>query len=109
MQAFTEFVRRTLDSLPSSSSGTLITSEPATLFGEHLIDIIWTVDTELDEILLDARTHLASITEQDQSALPPSTASQLAKVKKAKQNSEGDKEKLQQIVRKLLVRGQQHL
>lgn len=97
VQEFVDFVRRVLDGLPSSSSG------PSTAFGEHLVDIIWTTDAQLDEILVDARSSLSAIPDQDQSSLSPTTVSQLTAIRKAKQVAEGDKEKLQVLVKKLLV------
>lgn len=83
VQAFADFVRDVLNSLPSSSSS----SSTAAIFGEHLIDIIWTIDAQLDEVLGELRA-------QTQENANP----------KVKEAAEGDKEKLQATVRKLLVR-----
>ncbi|KAJ2920447.1 hypothetical protein H1R20_g16647, partial [Candolleomyces eurysporus] len=99
VQAFVAFVRRVLNDIPSTSSS------PSTAFGEHLVDIIWTVDAQLDEILVDARTSLSAISDPDQSSASPATVSQLSAIKKAKQAAEGDKEKLQVLVKKLLEFG----
>lgn len=98
VHTFVDFVRRVLNDIPSSSSG------PSTAFGEHLVDIIWTVDAQLDEILVDARTSLSAISDSDQSSSSSAIVSQLSAIKKAKQAAEGDKEKMQVLVKKLLVR-----
>ncbi|TFK29236.1 hypothetical protein FA15DRAFT_664153 [Coprinopsis marcescibilis] len=99
--AFVDFVRGVLAGLPSSSSGTSATSIHVNVFGEHLIDIIWTIDTQLDEFLNDARQQIAAVGEADSGA-SANAASFLAKAKKVKMNAENDKAKVQTIV-KLLV------
>lgn len=83
VQAFADFVRDVLNSLPSSSSS----SSTAAVFGDYLIDIIWTIDAQLDEVLGELRA------QTQENATP-----------KVKEAAEGDKEKLQATVRKLLVR-----
>lgn len=94
--AFVEFVQSVLKDLPSTSS---TTSSHVTVFGEHLVDMLWSVDVELDEVLADSRAALAT-TGGDSAAL----SALLSKAKKAKQNAELDKETVQVIVKKLLVR-----
>lgn len=61
--------------------------------------MLWSVDVELDEVLADSRAALAT-TGGDSAAL----SALLSKAKKAKQNAELDKETVQVIVKKLLVR-----
>lgn len=99
LNAFVDFVQSVLRDLPSSSSLSSTASTNASIFGEHLVDVLWSIDAELDETLSDSR--LAVTTSADQGA-PASTV--LAKAKKAKQNAENDKEKIQLIVKRLLVR-----
>ncbi|KAJ3511095.1 hypothetical protein NMY22_g15763 [Coprinellus aureogranulatus] len=55
----------------------------------HLIDIIWTIDAQLDEVIFEARAQQSS---QEQA-------------QKAKEKAEGDKEKLQSTIKRLLEYG----
>lgn len=100
---FADFVQSVLVSLPSSSTTTAKSPTHATIFGDHLVDMIWSVDTELDELLSEARA--ASTVSPDQSKLPAKDfATNITKAKKAQQNAETDKQRIQAIVKKLLVR-----
>jgi THO complex subunit 2 len=65
--------------------------------------MIWSIDTELDELLNEARA--ASAVPADQSKLSTKDlATIISKAKKAQQNAEIDKQRIQVIVKKLLVR-----
>jgi THO complex subunit 2 len=65
--------------------------------------MIWSVDTELDELLNEARA--ASAVSADQSTLSTKDlAAIISKARKAQQNAENDKQRIQAIVKKLLVR-----
>ena len=100
---FAEFVQSVLINLPSSSNTTAKSPSHATIFGDHLVDMIWSVDTELDELLNEARA--ASAVFADQSKLSTKDlATIISKAKKAQQNAENDKQRIQAIVKKLLVR-----
>lgn len=66
------------------------------LFGDSLVDMIWSVDAALDEVLSDAKLTL--------SAVDSATPEVANKAKAAKQCAENDKESLQAIVKRLLVR-----
>lgn len=100
---FAEFVQSVLINLPSSSNRTAKSPTHATIFGDHLVDMIWSVDTELDELLNEARA--ASAVSADQSKLSTKDlATIISKAKKAQQNAENDKQRIQAIVKKLLVR-----
>lgn len=48
------FVQSVLDGLPSSSS-TSTASSNAAIFGEIVVDMIWSIDVELEEIISDAK------------------------------------------------------
>lgn len=101
--AFADFVQSVLINLPSSSNTTANSPTHATIFGDHLVDMIWSVDTELDELLNEARA--ASAISADQSKLSAKDLTTIvSKAKKAQQNAEGDKQRIQAIVKKLLVR-----
>ncbi|KAF9468910.1 transcription factor/nuclear export subunit protein 2-domain-containing protein [Collybia nuda] len=98
--AFVGFVQSVLNDLPSTSSAT---SSNVTIFGEQLVDMMWSVDAELDEVLADAKIALATGGEH---GAPNATISELlSKAKKAKQNAELDKETIQVIVKKFLDSG----
>lgn len=110
LDTFVQFVQSVLERLPSSSANNQ--SSNATLFGELLVDLIWSLDAELEDVLSDAR--LAANAEQGQSPTVADDkddkaaaehAARLAKIMKAKENAESDKETLTIIVKKLLVRG----
>jgi len=99
--AFVEFVNSVLSSLPSTSNPSQAHSNAA-VFGDHLVDMMWSVDTELDELLGDAR--LAVTASPLQTHLSPKDLSFLtSKVKKTQQNAEADKQRIPVIVKKLLV------
>ncbi len=56
--SFVSFVRSVLDSLPSTSTPTPPSSQNSphrTLFGELLWTLVWSIDSDLDELLADAR------------------------------------------------------
>lgn len=53
--AFLVFVQSVLDDLPSSSSTSTMKSSNAVLFGEIVVDMIWSIDAELEEIQADAK------------------------------------------------------
>lgn len=65
--------------------------------------MIWSVDAELDEVVADAKVALTTC--GDQGAAATNNVSNLfSKARKAKQNAENDKETVQLIVKKFLVR-----
>ena len=95
--ALIAFVRSVLDHLPSSSAGTDKNPNVAA-FGETLVDIVWSLDAELEDILGHAK---GAASAAEQGAL---TAATVAQAVKAKENAETDKATLVVIVRRLLVR-----
>ncbi|EGO01596.1 hypothetical protein SERLA73DRAFT_49063 [Serpula lacrymans var. lacrymans S7.3] len=99
-QALVTFVQSVLNALPSSSSPSQsIKSSHAALFGEILVDIVWSIDTQLDELHADAKVAV-TVAEQlaDRSLVPNKTS-------KAKQNVEKDKETLCDLVKRFLSFG----
>ncbi|KAF5387899.1 hypothetical protein D9615_000104 [Tricholomella constricta] len=97
---FIEFVQSVLDSLPSSSSASTTASSNVAVFGENLVDMLWSVDAELDEVLSDAKLALATCGKQE-----GNVSFLMSKAKKAEQNAEKDKETVQVIVKKFLDKG----
>ncbi|KAI0722891.1 transcription factor/nuclear export subunit protein 2-domain-containing protein [Earliella scabrosa] len=92
------FIRSVVDRLPSSSTGPE-KSLNAVAFGEILVDVLWSIDSELEDILADAK-NAASVAEQG--AL---TAATVAQALKAKEHAEADKSTLVVTVRRLLAIG----
>lgn len=91
---FIDFVKSVLDSLPSSSSQQ--SSSCAATLGDYLVDMIWSVDAALDEVVSDPKPNPNAVD------LNPEV---VMKAQVAKQSAESDKESLQVIVRRLLVCG----
>ncbi|KAL7282472.1 hypothetical protein ACG7TL_003943 [Trametes sanguinea] len=92
------FVQSVLDHLPSSS----VPSEKSpnvVAFGEVLVDVIWSIDSELEEIVGDAKTAASAA---EQGSMSPTTVDQVVK---AKTNAESDKATIESIVRRLLAIG----
>lgn len=90
---FIDFVKSVVDCLPSSSSQQRSTR--IAMLGDHIIDMIWSVDAVIDEVSNDVKATLSA----GDSATPVT----IEKAKLTKQNAEKDKEGLQVIVKRLLV------
>ena len=101
-QALVKFIHSVLESLPSPSS-----TKPshAVVFGELLVDVIWAVDAELDDIQQDAKIALANAEQGNGPIVAEGVdaTAVLARVAKAKQAAEGDKEALSATVNLLAV------
>ncbi|KAF7978302.1 hypothetical protein HWV62_899 [Athelia sp. TMB] len=91
--AFLAFVRSVLHSLPSASSTSATGSSNLALFGEIIVDMIWSIDAELEEVQADAKVATASDEQSSQSAAA------------VRQAVESDKETLAHIIKQLLVAG----
>lgn len=92
---FVAFVKSVLNGLPSSSSGP---PQVVSVFGEHLVDMIWAVDAELDEFLGEAKSMITN------SGDNPAGKAALSKAQKDQQNAENDKLIITNIVKQLVVR-----
>lgn len=66
--AFLTFVRSVLDGLPSSSSTSTTTHSNEALFGEIVVDMVWSIDAELEEIQADAKVAIANAEQAPQSS-----------------------------------------
>ncbi|KAK7060210.1 THO2 plays a role in transcriptional elongation [Paramarasmius palmivorus] len=97
---FVAFVQSVLDHLPSSSSSSSTRSSNISVFGEHLVDIVWSLDAGLDEVLVEAKT-VVTACEQNGGDMNAT----LAKAAKVKQQAEADKSTICSIVKKLLELG----
>lgn len=94
-QCFVDFVQSVLVSLPSSS----VLSTPIqsnAFFGDLLVDIVWSIDAQLDELVTDAKAVIATVEQTTE-------ASDLHKATGVKQTAEQDKELLVNVVKRLLV------
>ena len=92
---FGHFIQSTLQERPSSSHDAEPPLSDAQVLGELLIDVIWTVDAQLEEVLNDVKSAT-----QDQEAAPDSGSASV----KEKENAEKDKQMLVKVVKDLLVR-----
>ncbi|KAF8165073.1 transcription factor/nuclear export subunit protein 2-domain-containing protein [Crassisporium funariophilum] len=102
--AFVEFLQSVLINLPSSSNTTSKVPLHVSIFGDHLVDMIWSIDTELDELLIEARAASTALADQAPSSAKD-VGSLVSKAKKVQANVESDKQRLQTIVKKLLECG----
>lgn len=91
-----------LESLPSPSS---TRSPHAVVFGDLLVDLLWAIDAELDDIHQDTKLALANAEQGNAPAVAEGTdaTAVLARVAQAKENAESDKETLADIVKLLVV------
>ncbi|KAF9224309.1 hypothetical protein BS17DRAFT_779623 [Gyrodon lividus] len=99
-QGFVAFVHSVLASLPSSSAQS---GRPPsnTWFGELLVDIVWSLDAKLDELVADAKAVVAASEQVANNQKPKD----LLKAAQIKQTTEQDKELLTDIVKRLLFAG----
>ena len=65
---FLAFLQSVLDGLPSSSTSSTNSSNVA-LFGEIVVDMVWSIDAELDEILADTKVALANVEQGSESGM----------------------------------------
>jgi THO complex subunit 2 len=90
------FVKNIVESLPSSSSQSSQSLQIAE-FGEALVDLIWTVDLQLDELFGDAKGITSAYTKD----APKDGA--FEKAVALQKNVEKDKASLSYILRQLVV------
>lgn len=97
-----EFIQSVLGSLPSPSSAK---SSSAIAFSELLVDLLWAVDVELDDLYVDANNALANADRGNavvgEGADPVAAVARVARVK---QNAEADKQTLAKLIQQLVVR-----
>lgn len=103
-QTLVAFIQSVLEHLPSPSS---VKSSNAVVFGEILVDVIWSIDVDVDDIYQDAKL---VVTNAEQGKAPQVAEGQdpaavLSRAAQAKQNAESDKEKLAGMVKQLVVSG----
>ena len=99
--SFAEFIQSVLGDLPSPSSAK---SSNAVAFSELLVDLLWAVDVELDDIGTNASATLANADKGNPVVREGvDTVAAVARMALVKQNVEADKQTLSQFVQKLVV------
>jgi len=96
--AVATFARSMLHALPSSSHDTSPSASNAQALSELLVDAIWALDTQIDDLLMDAKATLAT-----GDASEGAKEAEVAVMQKAKAKLEKDKETLADLVKRLSV------
>ncbi len=100
--AFTAFVKSMLLSLPSSSH---VASSPATTaFGELLIDTMWSIDSQLDDVIADSKATIAAPSEKEKEFEQANSQSEESGALLSRDAAMKDKGTLLELVKLLLVR-----
>ncbi|KIK99679.1 hypothetical protein PAXRUDRAFT_822444 [Paxillus rubicundulus Ve08.2h10] len=99
-QGFVTFIQSVLTSLPSSSTQS---GRPPSnsLLGELLVDIVWSLDAKLDELIADAKAVMAASEQVSDSQ----KLRDLPKAAQIKLTAEQDKALLTDVVKRLLFAG----
>jgi THO complex subunit 2 len=97
--AFTAFVKSMLLSLPSSSQ--VASSPAATALGELLIDTMWSIDSQLDDVIADSKVTIAAQEKENEQVNGQSDESGALLSRDAAMKDKGT---LLELVKHLLVR-----
>jgi THO complex subunit 2 len=100
--AFTAFVKSMLLSLPSSSQ--VASSPAATAFGELLIDTMWSIDSQLDDVIADSKATIVAQPEKEKESEQTNGQSEESGVLLSRDAAMKDKGTLLELVKLLLVR-----
>lgn len=100
--AFTAFVKSMLLSLPSSSQ--VASSPAATAFGELLIDTLWSIDSQLDDVIADSKATIAAQSEKEKENEQTNSQSEDLDALLSRDAAIKDKGTLLELVKLLLVR-----
>ena len=98
--ALVAFIKSVLETLPSTSSAGSERSHDLVRFGELLVDLIWAVDSELDEIVMDAK---ALLSPEKKAESGDHEAEKAQTAEHAQKMSESDKDTLSLLLRNLVV------
>lgn len=99
---FVSFIQSTLNELPSSSSVSTERPRHLVLFGELLVDLIWSLDGDLDEVIADAKAASSNHAGEDPNERDGRDSA--VKAEAARKVAETDKETLAELLKMLLVR-----
>ncbi|OCB90862.1 hypothetical protein A7U60_g1886 [Sanghuangporus baumii] len=97
------FIHSVFAELPSSSSPSTERSRNLVSFGELLVDNIWAIDGELDEIISDAKGVVAS--RSSEAGKERGNSDEVAKASEMQKTAESDKDMLSQLLKLLLRAG----
>jgi THO complex subunit 2 len=100
--AFTAFVKSMLLSLPSSSQ--VASSPAAAAFGELLIDTMWSIDSQLDDVIADSKATIAAQSEKEKENEQTNSQSEDSGALLSRDAATKDKGTLLELVKLLLVR-----
>jgi THO complex subunit 2 len=100
--AFTAFVKSLLLSLPSSSQ--VASSPAATAFGELLIDTMWSIDSQLDDVIADPKATIVAQSEKEKENEQANSQSEELGALLSRDAAVKDKGTLLELVKLLLVR-----
>ncbi|KAG2148090.1 transcription factor/nuclear export subunit protein 2-domain-containing protein [Suillus clintonianus] len=109
-QALVAFIQSVLLALPSSSSARAGPPVHNAVFGEILVDVLWSTDAQLDEFLADAKSALvgseqASGGYQVKDTTKKDTTDGAVKASRLRYLVEQDKDTLSELVKRLLFTG----
>jgi THO complex subunit 2 len=99
--AFTAFVKSMFLSLPSSSQ--VASSPAATAFGELLIDTMWSIDSQLDDVIADSKAAIAAQSEKEKENERANTPSEDSGALPSRDAAMKDKGTLLELVKLFLV------
>jgi len=89
-------------SLPSSSQ--VVSSPAATAFGELLIDTMWSIDSQLDDVIADSKATIAAQSEKEKEKEQANSQSEESGALLSRDAAMKDKGTLLELVKLLLVR-----
>ncbi|KAG1857214.1 transcription factor/nuclear export subunit protein 2-domain-containing protein [Suillus tomentosus] len=109
-QGLVAFIQSVLLALPSSSSARAGPPVQSIVFGEILVDVLWSTDAQLDEFLSDAKSTLvnseqASGGQQVKDSPNKDTTDVAENAAQLRHSVEQDKETLSELVKRLLFTG----
>ncbi|KAG1756059.1 transcription factor/nuclear export subunit protein 2-domain-containing protein [Suillus lakei] len=109
-QALVAFIQSVLLALPSSSAARAGPPVQNVIFGEILVDVLWSTDAQLDEFLADAKSALVgseqvSGDQQVKDAPKKDITDSAGKAARLRHFVEQDKETLSELVKRLLFTG----
>lgn len=107
-QGLVAFIQSVLLALPSSSSARAGPPVQNIVFGEILVDVLWSTDAQLDEFLADAKSALVSSEQapggqQVKDTPKKDTTDSAEHAARLRHFVEQDKETLSELVKRLLV------
>ena len=97
------FVKSVSDALPSTSTAGSERPHELMRFGELLVDLIWAIDSELDEVITDVKGFIANDKKAQEEGVQRS-GEKVQAAESGQKIAETDKGTLALVIRKLVVR-----